>query len=397
MPVLMSGTQRRPFADLLTQTAVRSISALAGHVLSESPEPTRDEALDERPLAPRGALGVILSGERFDCLDEWLKLCGDRRIHPALLPQALEWGKGARLMKAAGPRGHWLVGQNPEWKHHLGEIGGQEVWETGNPRQRAGWLARQAPERAAELLREVWKQENAETRALLLAVVPDLGALELGLADRSKTVRTRAAEGLWRFPEFGLTAEWTGLVAAGQPPQANPGFDLTFSGLGERAGWLAQLAALAPLGPFEAPRGEWREALLQGFTRATLAQGRKDWALGLVRAGVRETELFMLLDWSERDALLLASGPAWGWYGLHRPFSQPLAAKIWRELMVVTQGRTEWAAAQALPALGHGFSVTLELQQGWPEGSPHWRYWNSAVEKLLTLHSFRKAMHEEMA
>lgn len=398
MPVLMAGTQRRAFAgNLLNELVVRSLSALAGHVLEEGVPGPPDEQPDGRPLAPRGTLVEILGGERLDCLEEWLELCRGRRIHPALLPQALNLGRGARLLEAAGPRGLWLARQNPEWSHHLGVADGLEVWETGSARARAEWLAGQQPRRAAELLRQVWKQENAETRALLLSAVADLEVLEMGLGDRSKLVRTTAAQGLWRFPEFPVTAKWSELLATGEPPPANPGFELSFSGLGEKAGWLAQLAALAPLGVFTEPRGVWREAWLQGFTRAARAQGRKDWAAGLLRAGVLDQQLFLLLDGSERDAFLLAGGPRWDWYRLHRPFSPALAAKIRRELLVLTQGRYDWSAAQAVPALGHGFAVNQSLEQGWPEGSPHWRSWSSAVEKMLALHSFRAAMHKEMA
>lgn len=398
MPVLMAGTRRRPYAgNLLQELALRSVSALAGHVLAEAQEVPRDEAGDERVVAPRGALSQILGGERLDCLEEWLELCGARRIHPALLAAALYQGKGARLLEAAGPRGLWLARQNPDWSHHLGVLGGLEVWETGNPRVRADWLARQQPEQAAELLREVWKQENAETRALLLGVVADQSVLEMAMGDRSKLVRTTAAQGLWRFPESPFTASWLELLATGEPPPTHPGFDLSFTGLGERAGWLAQLAALAPLGPYREPSGGWRDALLQGFTQAALRQGRRDWAAGLLRAGVQSQELFLLLGRAERDAFLLARGPQWEWYALHRPFSPELAAKVWGELLIVTQGRPVWEVNQAIPRLGHGFGVDLALEQGWPEGSPHWRSWSSALEKMLALHSFRKRMHEEMA
>jgi len=95
--------------------------------------------------------------------------------------------------------------------------------------------------------------------------------------------------------------------------------------------------------------------------------------------------------------LLLAGGARWGWYARHRPFSPALALKIRQELFVLTRQRHEWAAAQALPALGHGFSVDLlaELEQGWPEGGTQWRYWSHAVEKMLAVLSFRQRMHEE--
>lgn len=400
MPVLMAGSQRRPFAgELPQQLALRSLSALAGHVLEEGVATPPDEETDERPLAPRGALSEILAGQRLDCLKEWLELCRGRRIHPALLPQALELGAGAPLLEAAGPRGLWLARQNPDWSHHLRLVGGLEVWETGSPRVRAEWLAGQEPPRAAELLREVWKQENAETRALLLRALADradLEVLEMGLADRSKGVRTAAAQGLWRFPEFPLVRHWGDVLATAEPPPADPGFDLSIAGLGEKAGWLAQLAWLAPLGAFVEPREVWREALVQGFARAAVAQRRQDWAAGLLRAGVLDQRLFLLLDWRERDAYLLSGDARWDWYGLHRPFSAALASKIWRELQTVTQGRHDWSVAQALPALGHGFAVNQSLEQGWPEGSPHWRAWSSAVEKMLALHSFRAAMHKEM-
>lgn len=397
MPVLMSGTQRRPFEGLLDQLAMRTLSGLAGRELDEVDLPEQDLVEDRRPLAPRGTLSEILSGEQFDSLPEWLELCGERRIHPALLPAAMQWGQGPRFLQAIGPRGLWLMQQNPEWHDLLSASSAAEVWETGTPRQRAEWLAAQEPEPALELLRAVWKQENAETRALLLASLKEREALELGLSDRSKKVRTVAAQGLWRFADHPLVIEWLETLARDQPPAASPGFELTFWGLGEKAGWLAQLAALAPLGAFQVPRGEWRDALMQGFSRATLAQQRQDWALGLLRAGSQEEELFRLLSWEDRETLLLSGPPAWEWYGLHRPFSPALAAKVWRELQILTQGRHDWDTAKALRSLAHGFSVKLSLEQGWPEGSPHWRYWNSAVEKMLELHSFRRRMHEEMA
>ena len=110
MPVWMAGTQRRSFSgDVLAETALRSVSALAGRVLEEAVAGPPDKEVDERVVAPRGTLGQILEGDRLDCLAEWLDLCRGRRIHPALLPQALTLGKGAGLLEAAGPRGLWLA------------------------------------------------------------------------------------------------------------------------------------------------------------------------------------------------------------------------------------------------------------------------------------------------
>lgn len=398
MPVLMTGTQRRSFpGNLPDQLALRTLSALAGHPLTVAEPPPRDDQSDPRPLAPTGTLAEILSGQRLDCLEEWLQLCGPRRIPPALLPQALEWGRGPLLLEAAGPRGLWLAAQNPEWKHHLPAATSSDLWDTGTLRQRAAWLAEQSPERQAELLTAAWKGENAAARAQLLVGVKSLPALELGLADRSKTVRTAAAQGLWQFPDHPQVQQWLAQLQTGKPPATAPGFDFDFPGLGEKAAWLAQLAALSPLGPFVAPRGEWREALMDGYTRAAMRQERPDWAGGLLLAGQDFNSLFSLAPPAARETVLLDGPPHWERYASHRPFSPALAAKIWHELQTVTRGPYDSWPGKAIPALGHGFSVKLSLQEGWPEASPHWRYWNSAVEKMLTLHSFRRRMHEEMA
>ena len=400
MPVLMSGTQRRPFSgEVLTEAALRGLGALAGLTLEACVATPGDDLVDARPLAARTMLAEILEGDRLDCLEEWLSLWRGYQMHPALIPRALDLGRGPALIEAVGGRGLWLAAQNPDWQAHVSPAEGAEVWETGSARARADWLRRQQAGRAWELLRATWKDENAETRALLLeACPPEEAFLEMVLKDRSKTVRLVAAQLLSRhFPESAFARRMGQLLRSGQPPMEDPGFALSFKGLGEKAGWLAQLAALTPLGPFVEPTGAWREAFMQGLVQATCWQRRADWALGLLRLGVESDELFGLLDWPQREAFLLSAGPRWGWYASHRPFSPALAVKIRQELMVLTRQRHEWSAAQALPALGHGFAVELlaDLEQGWPEHGTQWRYWSHAVDKMLAVLSFRQRMYEE--
>ncbi|MFE3740082.1 DUF5691 domain-containing protein, partial [Streptomyces sp. NPDC059134] len=281
-----------------------------------------------------------------ELLPQWLAAANTHGYAaPApLLPALLDAARARTDLRPpalafAGPRGLWLARLNPEWKFALrGGSGGavlpaaedaearRRLWEEGLFAERIALLtavrARDA-EAARALLASTWPTERAEDRLMFLDSLRDgLSAadepfLEQALSDRSRNVRSTAAELLSALPGSALAGRMAaraatcvsmdrtggGQVISVEAPHecdadmqhdgvipAPPG------GRGERSWWLGQLVEAAPLSGWPARLGGrtpeeivalpvldgWADELHAAWCRAAVRQRDARWSAALL-------------------------------------------------------------------------------------------------------------------
>jgi Family of unknown function (DUF5691) len=289
----------------------------------------RVDALLATDSAARDAVPVRDMAGRLDLLAEWLAAAAGRRIPPELVPALLDAGRRHHhlrpvLAEVAGPLAHWLAAQRPDWGWASAggpassTVDGPEVWELGSIGRRGGYLHRlrqRDPARARQLLESGWDTESPDDRAVLLSALKtgltldDEPLLERALDDRRRQVRVVAADLLGRLPDsaYGkrmaararacVDLEGDGGPIGIEPPGAcdramrRDGIaSKPPAGTGERAWWLEEILARAPLPVWPAPAGflarpvsdEWAVTVRRGLARAAAAQRDVAWALALV-------------------------------------------------------------------------------------------------------------------
>ena len=314
------GTDRRPYhGDLLLDAAVQVARRRAGQWLREAGE-QEPAPVEDRPAVPRRAaerLVRILGGEFDRLLPEWLATAAatGRRVPPFVLPELLDRGRRDRSIRAhlgvlAGQRGRWLAGLNPAWAYLLEEPTG-ETWELGSSADRRAYLRHlrsTGPDEARELLESTWERETPDDRAEFVEVLADGLSmadepfLENALDDRRREVRQQAANLLTRLPgsrlALRMAARARACVAVGareitvEPPTA---CDKAMErdgvrakpprGIGERAWWLQQVVARAPLTLWGEPAGllamkipDWDSDIKAAWVRAAVLQRDPAWA-----------------------------------------------------------------------------------------------------------------------
>jgi hypothetical protein len=267
---------------------------------------------------------------RLELLTEWLAAAGaaGRRLPPELVPALLDAGRRHRGLRSligpvAGPLAGWLAVQRPEWSYASTSppepsINDEtQVWELGSIRQRVvylGRLRRRDPDRARDLLAAAWDAEPPDDRAELLKMLAtnlsgaDEPLLERALDDRRRQIRDVALDLLARLPGSAhagrMAARATACVGVGEggrieirPPEqcdrdlrrdgvaARPP-----AGMGERAWWLEEIVARAPLRIWPEPHEflarevseGWAGTLRRGLARAAAIQQDGAWAAALV-------------------------------------------------------------------------------------------------------------------
>ncbi|MGV4929575.1 DUF5691 domain-containing protein [Streptomyces sp. BHT-5-2] len=359
-----------PAAALLDAAAVSTVrrrAALRPAPAGERPPPAPADPRPPLPPAARRRLGLLLadrdpgSGGRrgtdpdlTELLPQWLSAADERgyRAPEALLPALLDAARSRTDLRPAalalaGPRGLWLARLNADWRFALRGIAGgplslpgaesseavRQLWEEGLFAERVALLTsmrRRDPRDGLELLAATWATERAEDRLMFLDSLGECLApadepfLEQALSDRSRNVRTTAAELLSALPGSALAARMAErslacvrLAAAG-PEQPAPGEVLVLdpprvcdagmqrdgvapkppSGRGERAWWLGQLVEATPLdrwpvhlgghSPAEIVglpvAGDWRTELHDAWCRAAVRQRHAEWARALLGA-----------------------------------------------------------------------------------------------------------------
>lgn len=436
--------------QLLGAAALAGIASLAGQKPLTAETLVADPEPDLRRQAPSRHLQWILDDHR-DLLPEWLRLAqqSQRRPDPAYLPRLLEVGRSERslwplLAEVCGPRGRWLAGQNPDWAYLQGQ--GEldpSLWETGQSTLRLEWFRqfRQAqPEAARDLLKQSFSKESADDRSKFLQTflhglsLADEPFLEEALDDRSKGVRAQAAALLARLPQSGLAqrawarvstwivekqvSQWMGLRKAlalevNLPGECTPAMQRDgiepkspHRELGERAWWLQQCLAQAPLegwraAPAEllqaATQGDWAKVLIQGWSQACIAQQNLPWAEAMIDKGVENDGLFAMLPLARQEELLIQQMRP-DWLLLHDSkdglYSPKLSAVLLPWLQKHPTQDYDWSWSKLLAEVARRLPPTPETQveEGWsPKSLGH-----ASVEKLISTVKFRQSMYEEM-
>ncbi|MFB7213821.1 DUF5691 domain-containing protein [Streptomyces sp. NPDC056255] len=366
------GTDRRPAtgdggpAGLLDAAALHTVRRRAGLLPAAPAARPAPAPVDPRPPLPPAArrrLAQLLadrsasggSGGRrgtapdlTELIPQWLATANQRgfRAPAALLPALLDAARARtdlrpQALTFAGPRGLWLAGLNPEWKFALrGSSGGSSLpdptepeavtrlWEEGLFAERVallGAVRAHDPSAALALLATTWATERAEDRLMFLdSLRTGLSAvdepfLEQALSDRSRNVRSTAAELLSALPQSAfagrmaaralscVSPDLTGdeaSIAVEAPHECDAAMERDGvvaappSGRGERSWWLGQLVEATPLATWPArfagrsarevvglPVADgWAEELHAAWCRATVRQQDPEWARALLGA-----------------------------------------------------------------------------------------------------------------
>jgi hypothetical protein len=368
---LAAGDGADAAAALLDAAAAATLFVRAGALPAATPAaPVAPCPADERPpCGPRAArhLAAMLAPRHRPVLSEWLAAlaAAGRRPPDALLPALLDLGRGDEelgwlVLAAAGERGRWLAGLNPDWAALAegSDLPGDEAaltarWQGGARAVRARLLRalrRERPALARALLAATWADERADDRAAFLGLLRDgLGAddepfLEAALDDRSKEVRATAADLLAHLPESRLARLMTeralGLVRL--RPGLLPKIEVALPeacdrelqrygvdpkpehSMGERAWWLFQIVRRTPPGAWcaawsltpgaviglRAPK-EWRELFVHAWAAAAIAYGDGPWIAALAEHAADDPqrrplhELALALPRERRERLLV--------------------------------------------------------------------------------------------
>ncbi|MFE9255104.1 DUF5691 domain-containing protein [Streptomyces sp. NPDC006879] len=367
------GTDRRPAAPgtaepalkLLDTAALQTVRRRAGLRAASVAELPKPAPLDGRPelpeparrrlaqlLADRAATGG--SGRRgaapdlTELLPQWLSTANEHgyRAPAELLPALLDTARARsdlrpQALALAGAKGLWLAELNPEWRFALrtsavcparpdpGDRAAVEwLWEEGLFAERVSLLAsvrQQDPAAGRKLLAGSWRTERAEDRLMFLDALrsglseADEDFLEQALSDRSRNVRSTAAELLATLPGSALAKRMADRARSYVGPDRTEGggahriaveapseCDAEMqrdgvvlkppAGRGERSWWLVQLVEAAPLDCWRErfaglsaaqivrlPVAEgWAEELHAAWCRAAVRQRDPQWARALL-------------------------------------------------------------------------------------------------------------------
>ncbi|MFF3453029.1 DUF5691 domain-containing protein [Streptomyces sp. NPDC002730] len=354
-------------AALLDAAALQTVRRRAGLLPAPAaalPEPAPHDARPQLPAPARRRLAQLLAdrsapsagGRRgtapdlTELLPQWLAAANEREYQaPAsVLPALLDAARARtdlrpQALTFAGPRGLWLARLSPEWKFALrGASGGatlpdtgdaeavQSLWEEGLFAERVALLAAVRAHDAGTalaLLAATWSTERAEDRLMFLDSLrtglsdADEAFLEKALSDRSRNVRSTAAELLSALPHSALAGRMAARAAScisldrsgdgadaaivvEAPHECDAGMQRDGvvpsppSGRGERSWWLGQLVEAAPLATWPGRLGgrtadelvalpvadDWGDELHAAWCRAAVRQRDAEWSRALLGA-----------------------------------------------------------------------------------------------------------------
>ncbi len=361
-----SAPGREAPAALLDAAAAETVRRRAG--IRPAPAAPRPESApeDRRPPLPAPAArrlatlltdrpGPAAGGRRgsapdlMEVLPQWLATANARGFAAPtqMLPALLDAARGRTdlrpaALKFAGPRALWLARLNPDWRFALRAVPGggtalpgpdagervRRLWEEGLFAERVALLASlraRDPAGARRLLASTWATERAEDRLMFLDSLrtrlepADEPFLEQALADRSRNVRSTAAELLSALPDSALAARMAAravtcvsldrsadppVIVVEAPHECDAGMerdgvvDRPPAGRGERSWWFGQLMEAAPLATWpdrldgRTPEeiaalpvsDDWEGELHAAWCRAAVRQRDGAWARALLGA-----------------------------------------------------------------------------------------------------------------
>ncbi|MFE2374777.1 DUF5691 domain-containing protein [Streptomyces sp. NPDC059398] len=499
------GTDRRPTSagdfPLLDAAALQTVRRRAGllpAVAAVPPPPAPDDPRPEPPEPARRRLAQLLAGrsgpqgsggrrgaapDLTELLPQWLAvalrhgyrapasqldaLLDAARSRTDLRPQALAF---------AGARGLWLARLNPEWKFALRSTPGgaglpaptdteavRNLWEEGLFAERVALLTAvrsDAPAAGIDLLTTTWSTERAEDRLMFLdslrtdLVVEDEPFLERALADRSRNVRSTAAELLSALPTSALAArmadramtcisldlsEDQARISVEAPHECDAAMQrdgvsaVPPGGRGERSWWLGQLVEAAPLGVWSSrlggrPPGRivalpvadgWGEELHAAWCRAAVRQRDTAWSRALLSgpgtASLAErAKLLAALPEGERACwvaeFIAGNGLSEAFQLLavcDVPWSEPLGRAVMDALEIARDaGSYPWSfsgvmglAERCLNPMEASRLEALTAIPDEPEGASPGAggYWSEAFQRLVSTLRLRAAMAAELS
>ncbi|SDK91598.1 hypothetical protein SAMN05421874_1135 [Nonomuraea maritima] len=435
------GTDRRPYrGDLLQDAAVEVARRRAGRRPDMAPGGAPAPApVEDRPAVGRRAaerLMRILGGQHDRLLPEWLAAAAatGRRVPPYTLPDLLDRGRRDRSIREhlgvlAGRRGRWLAAYNPAWSYLLDEPTG-ETWELGGAADRRAHLRalRSAdPGAARRLLEGTWERETPDDRAEFVALLADGLSpddepfLEQALDDRRREVRQAAANLLTRLPGSRLARRMaerlaacvtiTGDVIAVEAPEA---CDRAMErdgirpkpprGTGERAWWLQQVIARAPMSEWELPPDrlltmripDWDVDVRAAWVRGAVLQRDPEWAramfafdpisdlLQALPPGEQQELAARFVQGRDLDSqLIMVLG------GVSSPWGEELATAVLHKIVRVAATQP-WNLGELVRLAGEHIDPALGLlAMSYSPVEP--------IQQVAALLRFRADMHKELA
>ncbi len=487
----LDGANATPERRLWLAAGAADLWTRAGHVPPVAPAAAHPVSAPEQlaacPVRAESILKLLLQGSHLAAvLQEWLALLARKpaRLPERFLPNMLDLASRQptlrpRILPVLGTRGRWLAALEPSWDWAAGTQDAdqlQETWHNGALEQRVAALARwrqHDPAAARQALQTAWPAEPPESRVALLACLAtgldaqDEAFLEAALDDRRKNVRQLAQRLLARLPDSDYTARMlvravpllqiekrlllgrrldVALPAERDAAMIRDGIgDNKYPGLGEKAGWLADLlSAIDPshwstrfgLTPDEcialSAATDYQEALLLGWTaglRLHLEQAATPGLLAWLEAWVRiclkadgtvryqqaagiidacktlpapalHALLLKLVEashlpWHAADTALvellsrLAGETAASWPA---QLSQAIARRLLGALPALTP--QHWSFRSALPTLAAVLdpAAVLAAEREWPGlgADPHG--WQNAADQFFHLVRFRHEM-----
>ncbi|MFF9170021.1 MULTISPECIES: DUF5691 domain-containing protein [unclassified Streptomyces] len=361
-PPTPAGGREAPVAllDAAAAATVRRRAGLRPATPAPRPEPAPADPRPPLPAAAARRLGTLLadrpgagSGRRgtapdlMELLPQWLALANARgwAPPPQALPALLDAARGRTdlrpaVLEFAGPRALWLARLNPDWRFALRAAPGggtalpgpdqpeviERLWREGLFAERVALLSAlrdRDPGAARALLAGTWATERAEDRLMFLdSLRTGLGPddepfLEQALGDRSRNVRSTAAELLSALPMSALAARMaaragtcvaldrtreTPTIVVEAPHECDPSMErdgvqpTAPTGRGERSWWFGQLVEAAPLSTWSGRLGgrtpkeivalpvadDWQGELHAAWCRAAVRQRDGVWARALL-------------------------------------------------------------------------------------------------------------------
>ncbi|RZQ61334.1 DUF5691 domain-containing protein [Amycolatopsis suaedae] len=429
-------TDTDPAAATLTAAAALTAYRRAGRVARTGAITLPEVEPDSRPGLPRPArerLARLLGAAGTELLEEWLRAVAARgyQVPPERLPALADAARTKPALRgpvalAAGPRGRWLAGLNPEWRFLTAAApdAGGDAWRFGTAPQRRSWLAvalAADPDGARAAVAATWASEPAEIRASVLELLAghlrpgDEPFLESALGDRAASVRQQAAALLARLPGSAYGRRQADrlrpLLSVREPDVLV--VSLPEDDGGERTRRLRQLVAAAPpevwdeLAPPERlvamdVEGCPARVLADGWTVATLRHRDPRWARALFEADPARPDAARLLgvmapaDRAEIVGRLGRQADPRAVARLVPDLPAPWTPELGTVLLdwLSTQDDHRLVAhaavtiARAVPPESLDHPLAVEPLQ--PGAAP----WRRALAKTLT---FRREMYEELA